>query len=71
MKKLCALLAFIFVLSLAGGVLGQNNNRRDDRRGQNETRRNSNRGENNGQRRHRRHRRHRHTGNRDNPNKRP
>ena len=35
MKKLCALLALMFVLSFAGGVSGQNNrNRRDDRRGQ-------------------------------------
>jgi hypothetical protein len=65
MKKLCALIAFMFVLSLAGGVFGQDNrNRRDNNmKGQDQTKRDSdkgyNRGNNTSRGRHHRHRRHR------------
>lgn len=68
MKKFCAILAFIFVLSVAGGAFGQDNrNRRDQnqRVGQ-EIKRDSdrryNRKENNYHRRHRRHRHYRRQG---------
>ena len=69
MKKLCALLALMFVLSLAGGVFGQNNRNTRDRivlETQTPlTPMQANREW--GQRRHRRHRRHRtNRGNRNN-----
>jgi hypothetical protein len=67
MRKLCALLSLMFVLSFAVGVSGQDNRKRpDDRKGQRtNTTRSGNRGGNTGNRRHRRHRRRGNTGTRN------
>jgi len=68
MKKLCALLALIFVLSLAGGVFGQDSRDRgdDQRRSDDRDRRDSSRSyQENARRRHHRHHKHYSTDHRD------